>query len=355
MQRIMRVAATAVAATTLCLPTAGMAYGSAPSSAMGSVTVTGSDQLPMKVKVKQTRRSTTVVLRKTIKTTPKVQVHYTVQKKKTKATSTQAQAKRTKTKKKTVKVTAKRVVRLPARTVAVAVKLRGMSAAMTVWETQTPKADRGKGGKGKGKNGNGSDDNSDTQRPCDPACGIGPDRPSPPIDAPPPDNLVIPPAPAIDVAYELSQLVQLVNEVRSTGFTCPAEGYQPPVAALTVNDKLMRAAQAHSDDMIANNYFDHSSLNGDGPGERIVREGYSYLTWGENLASGWRTAAGVMSEGWLKSSGHCRNLMRPELTEIGVGIAASGRDVRWTQKFATPGPYGPSNEIGRVGPSPTGS
>ena len=60
---------------------------------------------------------------------------------------------------------------------------------------------------------------------------------------------------AIDVDYELSQLVQLVNEVRSTGFTCPYFGYQPPVAALTVNDKLMRAAQAHSDDMLAKRTF----------------------------------------------------------------------------------------------------
>ncbi len=64
MQRMMRVAATAVAAGSLCLPTAGVAYGSVSSSAMSSVTVTSSDELPMKVKVKQTRHSTTSNLSK---------------------------------------------------------------------------------------------------------------------------------------------------------------------------------------------------------------------------------------------------------------------------------------------------
>ncbi len=63
MQRAMRVAATA-AATVIYLPTAGMAYGSVPSSAMSSVTVTSSDEPPMKLKVKQTRHSTTSNLSK---------------------------------------------------------------------------------------------------------------------------------------------------------------------------------------------------------------------------------------------------------------------------------------------------
>lgn len=55
------------------------------------------------------------------------------------------------------------------------------------------------------------------------------------------------------------------------------------VAPLELSDELNRIAQNHSDDMARNNYFSHSSLNGDGPGDRAKKMGF-YNSIGENIA-----------------------------------------------------------------------
>jgi uncharacterized protein YkwD len=38
------------------------------------------------------------------------------------------------------------------------------------------------------------------------------------------------------------------------------------VSSVKIDEQLNTIAQFHSDDMVKNNYFSHSSLNGDGPG-----------------------------------------------------------------------------------------
>ncbi|MEA2059257.1 MAG: CAP domain-containing protein [Thermodesulfobacteriota bacterium] len=57
-----------------------------------------------------------------------------------------------------------------------------------------------------------------------------------------------------------------------------------PVQPLTFNAMLLDAARAHSQDMLRENYFSHSSLTGESPFDRMKTAGYDYSTAGENIA-----------------------------------------------------------------------
>ena len=100
-----------------------------------------------------------------------------------------------------------------------------------------------------------------------------------------------------------------------------------PLAAVA---QLDAAAQAHSDDMIARNYFAHTNLDGESPFDRMAEAGYDrYFTAGENLAwaGGFRdpeTAAQIERHvsGLWGSDGHQRNTMNGSFSEIGVGFAS---------------------------------
>jgi len=55
----------------------------------------------------------------------------------------------------------------------------------------------------------------------------------------------------------------------------------------------------------------------------------------ENIAAGQQTAAEVVA-GWLKSPGHCENILTPDLREIGVGVSVSQSSkmgIYWVQNF----------------------
>jgi hypothetical protein len=98
---------------------------------------------------------------------------------------------------------------------------------------------------------------------------------------------------------------------------------------LTTDARITRAAQGHSDDMAAQDFFDHDGLDGRGFADRIAAAGYP-SPGAENIARGQRTPAAVV-EAWLGSPGHRRNIEDCSLTTIGVGLATDG--YYWTQDF----------------------
>lgn len=89
---------------------------------------------------------------------------------------------------------------------------------------------------------------------------------------------------------------------------------------LTEESHLTAAAQGHSEDMAENNYFDHTDLNGGKPWDRAEAAGYGNGWIGENIAAGYRTPFAVMT-GWMKSSGHCANILISRYVDIGIGVA----------------------------------
>lgn len=132
------------------------------------------------------------------------------------------------------------------------------------------------------------------------------------------------------------QVLEIVNEHRAAGADCGSEGSFGPTQPLTMNPNLRCAARVHSLDMVENDYFAHNSPDGSSPGERIEAAEYSFSTWGENIAGGSADAAGTMDQ-WMGSPGHCKNIMSPNFTEIGVGYAPGGQyGHTWTQVFGAP-------------------
>ena len=125
-------------------------------------------------------------------------------------------------------------------------------------------------------------------------------------------------------------MLQLVNDVRKKGCQC-GDTYLKPVGALTWNDKLEEAAYKHSQDMYQKDYFGHNAPDGSNGGVRIQRAGYNWAAYGENIAQGPRTEKEVV-EGWLRSPGHCKNIMSKSFKEMGVAKVGS----YWTQAFGTP-------------------
>ncbi len=66
-----------------------------------------------------------------------------------------------------------------------------------------------------------------------------------------------------------------------------------PKQPLAFNTALVSAARLYTLDMLTNNYFEHYSLNGDAPWNRMTAQGYSYSYAGENIA--WRGSTGTVS------------------------------------------------------------
>lgn len=131
------------------------------------------------------------------------------------------------------------------------------------------------------------------------------------------------------------EVLQLVNDMRRQGADCGERGRFGPAPALKSDPRLRCAALLHSKDMADRRFFDHGNPDGENPLDRIRKTGYEGRLVGENIAAGQPSASAVMA-GWMKSDGHCANIMKQEYTEIGVGyIHASGTKYKhyWTQNF----------------------
>jgi uncharacterized protein YkwD len=121
-----------------------------------------------------------------------------------------------------------------------------------------------------------------------------------------------------------------------------ADAGLPP---LTQNGELAQAALEHSQDMVANQYFDHVAPDGRDVVDRIRATGYiptdRRWTVGENLAWGTGDLATPRNifTAWMNSEGHRENILRPEFREIGFGVvignpqARDGQGATYTTNF----------------------
>jgi uncharacterized protein YkwD len=112
----------------------------------------------------------------------------------------------------------------------------------------------------------------------------------------------------------------------------------PAVSSLALNPKLITAAQKHSEDMRLAGVMSHTTPAGAKHyqagtrfDQRLIQEGYSYRTAGENVSQGQTSVSQVMNE-WLRSPGHCQNIMSEAFREVGFGYDGD----YWTQDFASP-------------------
>lgn len=122
------------------------------------------------------------------------------------------------------------------------------------------------------------------------------------------------------------EVIRLVNVERAK------VGLKP----LSENVKLSKVARIKSQDMINKKYFSHYSPTYGSPFDMMKKFGIRFTAAGENIAMGQKTPMEVMNA-WMNSAGHRRNILNPNFTQIGVGVAKDSKGrLYWTQMFIRP-------------------
>lgn len=141
---------------------------------------------------------------------------------------------------------------------------------------------------------------------------------------------------AVATTTQQQEVLAYINQARSQPCQCGATTY-PAVPALTLNAKLNASSDKHAVDMATYNYFSHTGRDGSQAWDRMTREGYVWRAAGENIAAGYATTRAVV-DGWLKSEGHCKNIMSANFKEVGVGYGYSDASTYkhyWVTNFGT--------------------
>ena len=99
---------------------------------------------------------------------------------------------------------------------------------------------------------------------------------------------------------------------------------------LALDERLSRAAAMQSEEQARRGSGGHYGSDGSKPMDRAARAGYHAKIASENVAAGQKSFSDAMHY-WETSSGHRENLLRPNVTAIGVAMAKaeSGR-AYWT-------------------------
>lgn len=112
---------------------------------------------------------------------------------------------------------------------------------------------------------------------------------------------------AFDITTE--NIIKITNESRNAAAK----------SLLAENEKLSLAAEAKAGDMIANDYFSHTSPAGVTPWKWIESENYNYDFAGENLAMDFRSVE-AMEKAWMESPTHRANILNDKYKEMGVAV-----------------------------------
>lgn len=89
---------------------------------------------------------------------------------------------------------------------------------------------------------------------------------------------------------------------------------------LTPNPILTRAAQEKANRMVKSHFFNHTEPDGTTYFARIFNAGYRFSAAGENLARNYGSTRTLMRS-WLGSAAHRSNILNPQYTNVGVGMA----------------------------------
>ena len=144
------------------------------------------------------------------------------------------------------------------------------------------------------------------------------------------------PAAAESLDFRRAQLDRLLEQVN-------AFRQRHGLAALRHNARIAAAAQAHSETMMRDACFEHRCRGEGDLGSRLERAGYRYRIAAENIAAGFVDPDKVVAQ-WIRSDSHRENMLIPELTEAGVGLARMPRasdplelGTYWTLALGTQG------------------
>ena len=150
-----------------------------------------------------------------------------------------------------------------------------------------------------------------------------------------PGNGPIPePKPALDLARIEHLIFTGTNLFRT----------QEKRAPLKTNPELAGAAQAFAEYLAHTDKFSHTA-DGKEPWDRTTKVGYQNCIILENIAYEFNSAgftaetlSGDFVRGWENSPGHRKNMLDPDVQDVGVGLARSSRTGRYyaVQDFGRP-------------------
>ncbi len=119
------------------------------------------------------------------------------------------------------------------------------------------------------------------------------------------------------------KILELMNAKRTEA------GFQP----LTLDNTLVQVARYKSNNMIQNNFFDHTNPDGTKWTNWLQTIGYKYTTTGENLAYNTTDAVELFNQ-WWNSPGHRANMMNASYTKVGIGVIYGNGKYMGTQTFS---------------------
>lgn len=125
----------------------------------------------------------------------------------------------------------------------------------------------------------------------------------------------------------IEEILEIINGYRA----------EKGIAPLKLNEKLTESACVRAEEMAWSGVHTHTRPNGKSWTTIIKEAGIEKGTAGENLGWGYSTAQAVC-QAWKDSETHYENLMNPDFTETGIGIAADAdpeKNLCWTQHFIT--------------------
>lgn len=107
------------------------------------------------------------------------------------------------------------------------------------------------------------------------------------------------------------KMVELTNGSRS----------EAGLGTLDVDERLEEAAKMKANDMLINQYFEHTSPEGVTPWFWFEKAGYEYVYAAENLAIDFVTAEGA-HKALMESTGHRENILGQNYKEIGIAVVS---------------------------------
>ncbi|WP_297421357.1 CAP domain-containing protein [Clostridium sp.] len=129
---------------------------------------------------------------------------------------------------------------------------------------------------------------------------------------------------AVNVQATAEQkILELMNQKRTEA------GLKP----LTIDNTLVKVARYKSDDMIQNNFFDHTNPDGTKWTNWLHDLGYTYTSAGENIAYNTNDPVELFTQ-WWNSPGHRANMMNFSYTKVGIGVLQGNGKYMGTQEFS---------------------
>jgi len=119
------------------------------------------------------------------------------------------------------------------------------------------------------------------------------------------------------------KILELMNAKRTEA------GLEP----LTLDNTLVQVARYKSNNMIQNNFFDHTNPDGTKWTNWLQTIGYKYTTTGENIAYNTSDPVELFNQ-WWNSPGHRANMMNASYTKVGIGVIYGNSKYMGTQEFS---------------------